>query len=149
MTDSSFYFRSAVSHSMSNHSDITRFSMSDDHLAFGQVDGSSTPLPTNVSTTNQAFQELPPIQSLGSLHTMMGLPHSKMGPQSPAKPNERRWSARSQKLRPTPLQLGGTEGRLRDAASGMRTVTVAEPREALIRGSIQVTIQRREPYDQV
>ena len=147
--DSSFYFHPTASHSTSNHSEITQFSMSDDHLAFGQIDGPSTPLPSNGSATDQAFQELPPIQPLRSLHSTMGPQHSKLQPQSPAKPNGRRWSVRSEKIRPSPLGLGSASDRLRNGASGMRTVTVAEPREALLRGSVQVTIQRREPHDQV
>lgn len=56
----------------------------------------------------------------------------------------------SEKLRPAPLQLGLAEGRLRDCASEMPTVAVAGPRrDTLMSGSVQVTIQRREPHDQV
>jgi hypothetical protein len=147
--DSTFYFHPTASPSASNHSEITRFSMSDDHLAFGQIDGPSTPLTINASTMDQAFQELPQIQPLRSLNSMMGLSRSKTRSQSSVKSNERRWSARSEKLRPAPLQLDGVEGRLRVCVSGMRAVIVAEPREALMRGSVQVAIQRRDPHDQV
>ena len=131
---SAFYFHPTASHSASTHSELGRFSMSDDHLAFGQIYGSSTPASMNASVTNETFQELPPIQSHRSLHSMMGFSHSKPQSQSPVKSNERRWSARSKKLRPPPLKLDSTEGRHRDCASGMRAVTVAAPREALMRG---------------
>ena len=131
-TRSAFYFHPTALHSASTHSEIGRFSMSDDHLAFGQVYGSSTPVSVDASVTNKTFHELPAIQPLQSLHSMIGSSHSKSPSRSPVKSKERRWSARSKKLRPPPLDL--TAGRLRDRASGMRTVIVAEPREALVKG---------------
>ena len=142
LADSTFYFNPAASNSVSNRSEITQFSMSDEHLAFGQVGGLSTPLSANAQTTNQAFQELPPIQSLQSLHSMVGISHSRGQLKSSVKPNERRWSARSEKLRPPPLQLDSGEGRLCEPVSGMRAVTIAEPGGILTRGSVQVTIQK-------
>jgi len=133
--DSSFYFHPTASYSMSNNSETTRFSML-------EVGGLPTPLSTNAPAMNQTFQELPAIQPLSSLHSMMGLSHSGSRSQSPVKPNERRWSARNKKLRPSPLQLDNATGRLRDCAPAMRTVAVTQPRVALMRGSVQVTIQR-------
>ena len=140
--DSAFYFHPAASSSASIHSGITQFSMSDDSLAFGQP---STPLPANTSATSRSFQELPPIRPLQSLRSMMGLPHSRT--QSPFLPksNEQRRSARSEKLGPSPLRLGSTEDELSSRASGM----AAEPRESLRSGAVQVTIQGRDPHDQV
>jgi len=131
-THSAFYFHPTTSHSPSTHSELGRFSMSDDHLAFGQVYGPSTPVSVGASVTNKTSHELPAIQPLQSLHSMMEFSHSKSPSRSPVKSNERRWSARSKKLRPPPLDL--TAGRLRDRASGMRAVTIAEPREALVKG---------------
>ena len=148
-TDSAFYSHPNTLRSMSSHSEITRISISDDHLAFGQIYGPPTPLSINTPAMNQqvAFQGLPPIQPLRSLNSMVGFSHSKTQSQSSVKPNGRRWSVRSEKLRPAPLRLNPAEGRLRECASGMRTVTVAEPREALMRGSVQVTVQRQQFYD--
>ena len=140
VTDSAFYFP-ATSNSVSNRSDLTRFSMSDEHLAFGQVNGPPTPSSINTSVATKTFQELPPIQSLQHLHSME-VPQPKSQPTPPAKQKERRWSARSETLRPPPLQLDSGEGQLRVCASKMRTVVVAEPREARMRGSVQVTIHR-------
>ena len=148
-TNSAFYFHPNTLRSMSSHSEMTRFSISDDHLAFGQMYGPPTPLSINAPAMNQqaAFQGLPPIQPLRSLNSMVGFSHSKTQSQSSVKSNGRRWSVRSEKLRPAPLRLSPAEGRLRECASGMRTVTVAEPREALMRGSVQVTVQRQQFYD--
>lgn len=141
MADSSFFFHPTTSNSVTNHSEITRFSMSDEHLAFGQVDGASMPLSANGSVMNQAFQELPPIQSLRSLNSMMGFSQSRSKPPACVESKERRWSERSKKLRPPPLRLDNGEGRLRECVSRARTVIVAEPREVLVRGSVQVTVQ--------
>ena len=124
---SAFYFHPTASHSTSTRSELGRFPMSDDHLAFGQIHGTSTPISVNASATNKMFQELPPIQPSQSLHSMIGS-------QPPIKSNEQKWIARSKKLRPPPLQLNPAKGRPRDCASGMRAVTIAEPREALVRG---------------
>ena len=140
-TDSAFYFNPTASQSASNHSELTRFSMSDDHLALGQIYGPSTPLSINSSGTTQTFRELPPIRPLQSLHSMMEFSHSKARLQSPVKSNERGWNARSEKLRPSPLKLDLTE----DRVSEMRTVAVAELQGAHARGSVQVMTQRREP----
>ena len=122
----------------SNHSEITRFSMSDDHPAFGQIDGPPTPLPTSASIKNRAFQELPKIQPLRSLNSMMGFQYSKTQLRSPVKPNGRRFECEERETPTFPAAVGGM---LR--ASGMKTATVAVPREALL------TVQRREPHDQV
>ena len=131
---SAFYLHPTALHSTSTHSELSRFSMSNDRLASGQIYGSSAPVSMNAPVTNESFRELPPIQPLQSLHSMIGSSHSKPQSQSPAKSNERRWSARSKKLRPPPLQLDITKGRPRNYASEMRAVTVAEPREALVKG---------------
>ena len=144
---SGFYSLPTTSHPTSSRSEVTQFSISDDHLAFGQIYGPPTPLSINAPPMNQAFRELPPIQPLRSLDSMMGFSRSKA--RSSSESDERRWSVRNEKLRPAPLQLGLAEGRLRDCASGMRTVAIAGPRDTLMSGSVQVTIQRREPHDQV
>jgi hypothetical protein len=144
--DSTFYFHQNASNSVTNHSEITRFSMSDEHLAFGQVGGPSTPLSTSGPIMNQAFQKLPPIQPHRSLTSMIGLSRPRTQSASSEKSNERRWSARSEKLRPPQLQLGTGEGRLRECVSGGRTVTVAEPQGVLTGVSVQVTIHEAHDY---
>ena len=120
---SAFYFHPTTSYSASIHSEITQFSMSDDSLAFGQVDGPTTPLPANTSAMNRSFQELPPIRPLQSLRSMIGLPHSRTQSPSLPTPNERRRSAKSAKVGPSPLRLDNAEDTSSNQASGM----TAEP----------------------
>ena len=106
------------------------------------IDGWSAPLLTNVSATSQKFQELPPIQ-LQSLYSMIGLPPSRTPSQSSGKPKEWRWSAISENPRPVvSSELDSGDGRLYNYAPWVRTVTIAEPREVLTRGSIPEAIQR-------
>ena len=94
---------------------------------------------------NQPSQELLEIQPFRSLYSMIGSSRSKAQSQPSRKSDEWRWSPGSspgsEKSRPAPSGVGGAEGEPDDCASGMGTVAVAKPRKALIRGSIQETIQ--------
>jgi len=113
------------------------------HLFQRSFDGSSAQL-LKTSTSNQTFQELPPIQ-IRSLQSMIGLPRSRTQSQSSGKSCEWRWSMMDEKPRPSSLELDGVEGGLDDSASGMRVMTITEPPEVLTRGSVQ----GRESHDQV
>ena len=135
--DSTFYFHPTAS--MSNHSEITRFSISDNHLASGQIHGPFTPPSIKTPAMNQqeTFQGLPQLQPLRPLDSLLGFSNSNARLQPPTKLNARRWSARSEKLRPPPLRLNLAKDRSRECASGVRTVIVAEPLEAHMRESVR------------
>ena len=112
-----------------------------------------TPPPENTSATNQEAQELPQIQPLRSLYSMIGPPRLKTQSRSSGKSYEWRWSARSEKPRAASLELDGAERGLHDCVSGTRTATIAEPHELLTGEAVQEAVQEEgqggEPHDQV
>ena len=93
------------------------------------------------------FQELPPIQ-FHSLSSMIGLSRSRTQSESSGKSYEW-WSLMGEKLPPVSSELDNVGRRFDDYTPGMGTMTIAEPREVLTRGSAQEMIKVRESHDQV
>jgi len=112
-------------------------------------DGPPTPPPANPPATDQTSQELPQIQPVRSLYSMIGPPRLKAQSQSSEKSYGWRWSARSEEPQPASSESDGAEQGLYGCASGTRNATIAEPRELLTTGLVQEAVQGGEPHDQV